>query len=98
MGEIAEQLADKVIITSDNPRNEALESIRNDISAGFKQPDQHLTIDGREDAICHAFEWAQPEDLILIAGKGHEDYQIVGEQSLAYSDHSVVAELMGVSA
>jgi UDP-N-acetylmuramoyl-L-alanyl-D-glutamate--2,6-diaminopimelate ligase len=98
MGEIAEQLADKVIITSDNPRSEAFESICKDIHAGFKRPDKHLAIADREEAIGRVFELAQPEDLILIAGKGHEDYQIIGQQRLVYSDHRVVADLMGISA
>tara|TARA_B110000495_G_C23022021_1_gene606509 strand:- start:2214 stop:2519 length:306 start_codon:yes stop_codon:yes gene_type:complete len=92
MGEIATRLADQVWITSDNPRSEDARSIIADIQTGVMDAGRVATIEDRKDAILAALEQARDGDLILIAGKGHEDYQLVGDQKLSFSDRSVVEE------
>ena len=84
MGEIAARLADKVVVTSDNPRTEDARSIIEEIlSAKFSpaavEPD-------RKRAIQHAVQHAESGDVILVAGKGHEDYQIIGKERIHFSD------------
>jgi UDP-N-acetylmuramoyl-L-alanyl-D-glutamate--2,6-diaminopimelate ligase len=93
MGRIAEALADDVILTDDNPRSENPEAIINDIAAGMhKRPP---VLRDRAAAIRAAVQQARPGDIVLIAGKGHEDYQQIGAQRLAYSDRRIVSELIG---
>ncbi|MEP6764550.1 MAG: UDP-N-acetylmuramoyl-L-alanyl-D-glutamate--2,6-diaminopimelate ligase, partial [Gemmatimonadaceae bacterium] len=92
MGEVAERLADHVILTSDNPRTENPERILDDIEAGMKRKD-HERIEDRRQAIAHALEIAQPNDVILLAGKGHETYQIRGTTSHHFDEKEIVAEL-----
>ncbi len=84
MGRIAEQLADQVVVTSDNPRSENADTIVNDILIGVAAP--ALVETDRAKAIAYAISQARPGDSILLAGKGHEDYQQVGEQRLPFSD------------
>ena len=84
MGRIAEQLADHVVVTSDNPRSENAETILNDILAGITNPS--LVEADRAKAITSTIARAAAGDSILLAGKGHEDYQQVGDQRLPFSD------------
>ncbi|HEY4082986.1 MAG TPA: UDP-N-acetylmuramoyl-L-alanyl-D-glutamate--2,6-diaminopimelate ligase [Burkholderiaceae bacterium] len=77
MGAIAERRAQRVILTSDNPRHEAPEAILADIEAGLAGAVDHLTITDRHEAIRRAVLEAGPHDVVLLAGKGHEDYQEV---------------------
>jgi UDP-N-acetylmuramoyl-L-alanyl-D-glutamate--2,6-diaminopimelate ligase len=84
MAAIAELLADEVIVTSDNPRHEKPADIIGDILSGTKRP--FHSIEDRAEAIRFAISNALPEDTILIAGKGHEDYQITGDKRLPFSD------------
>lgn len=98
MGAIAEQLADQVIITDDNPRSEDAQAIVNDILSGLLDPGRALVVPGRARAVAHALMQAGPQDMVLVAGKGHEDYQIVGQRRLDYSDRATVASLLGVLA
>lgn len=86
MAEIAEHHADRVIVTSDNPRFEPMVDILSDIRQGFRQPSGIEFVDDRAFAIEQAIHQAQPGDCVLIAGKGHEDYQLVGENRLPFSD------------
>ncbi|MEK7991388.1 MAG: UDP-N-acetylmuramoyl-L-alanyl-D-glutamate--2,6-diaminopimelate ligase [Thiotrichaceae bacterium] len=87
MGQIAQQFADKVIITDDNPRHEASQAIIDDILLGCQLPDSDLqVIADRAKAIQIAIKQAHIEDIVLIAGKGHEDYQQVGDDFLYFSD------------
>ena len=79
MGRIAEKLANKVIVTQDNPRFESEKTIKEDIFSGFKVPDKAIYIADREQAIREAIAKAKPGDAVLVAGKGHEDYQIIGK-------------------
>jgi UDP-N-acetylmuramoyl-L-alanyl-D-glutamate--2,6-diaminopimelate ligase len=92
MGAIAENKADLPIVTSDNPRTEDPEAILNDIEQGMKRHD-HERIEDRRSAIKRALEVAGPEDVIVLAGKGHEDYQIRGKEKLPFDEKIIVAEL-----
>ena len=92
MGEIAERLADHVIITSDNPRTENPERILDDIEAGMKRR-EHDRIEDRRGAIARALAIAKQHDVILLAGKGHETYQIRGTTSYPFDEREIVAEL-----
>lgn len=85
MASIAERFADHVIVTNDNPRTESPEAIIRDICSGFSS-DKHLCIGDRAQAITHAITAAQPGDVVLIAGKGHETYQIIGTEKRDFSD------------
>ena len=89
MGAVAEQLSDLAIITSDNPRNEEPEEIIRNILSGLKKPGQALVIVDREEAIHRAVQMARPEDIVLIAGKGHETYQIFSHQTIDFDDRTV---------
>ncbi len=95
MGQIATELSDWAIITSDNPRTESPEDIVKEISLGVstKQNNFELEVD-REKAIQKAILRAQPEDVILIAGKGHEDYQIIGTNKIPFSDFEVARKYL----
>ena len=87
MGNIAEHYADYVIVTSDNPRNENPEKIISDILEGISSRVE--TIVNREEAINFAIMKANKNEIILIAGKGHESYQKIGEETLEFSDHKI---------
>lgn len=89
MGAVAEQLSDLAIVTSDNPRNEEPEEIIRNILSGLKKPGQALVIVDREEAIHRAVQMARPEDIVLIAGKGHETYQIFSHQTIDFDDRTV---------
>lgn len=98
MGALAEQLADRVVITDDNPRTEDPQAIVADILAGLVAPGVVQVIAGRAEAVTAAVMNAAPNDVVLLAGKGHEDYQIVGQRKLDYSDRETAARLLGVLA
>jgi UDP-N-acetylmuramoyl-L-alanyl-D-glutamate--2,6-diaminopimelate ligase len=86
MGKIAERLSDYVIITNDNPRTEEPASIAAEIVRGMNHPSGCLVIADRAQAIDFAIQQAKAGDIVLIAGKGHEDYQIFATQTLPFSD------------
>ncbi len=94
MGAIASKFADKIIVTNDNPRREIPADIAKDIVVGiqgFVDGDSKLKIElDRKAAIELALKEKKPNDIVLIAGKGHEDYQIVGDLSIPFSDQKVV--------
>jgi len=97
MARVAETLADTIVVTSDNPRNEDAKAIIDDIIGGFAHPDSpaiHVEPD-RAQAIALAIDRAQPNDVVVIAGKGHETYQIIGGQRLQFSDKQVALECLG---
>lgn len=95
MGRVAEQYADHVVVTDDNPRSEDPAQIVADISRGlFDKTKTHYEHD-RSKAIRYALERAQRGDAVLVAGKGHEQYQIIGEQQLPFSDQAEVVEMLG---
>ena len=84
-----------VILTSDNPRSEDPLAILADIRAGCAEPGRVQVEPERAAAIRQALAAARPGDVVLIAGKGHEDYQIIGSERHAYSDRAEVAALFG---
>lgn len=94
MAEVAEKHSDKVIVTDDNPRREYSQKIIEDIVQGLLYPHLAITIPDRRTAIIYAIKNAQPEDIILIAGKGHEPYQIIGEEKLPFSDAEEVQQAL----
>jgi UDP-N-acetylmuramoyl-L-alanyl-D-glutamate--2,6-diaminopimelate ligase len=96
MGEIAERLADRVVLTDDNPRHESGDAIIADILGGMKASPK--VIRERKAAIAEAIRHAGDGDIVLIAGKGHEDYQQVGDSRLPYSDREAVREILGAAA
>ncbi|CAN5280088.1 UDP-N-acetylmuramoyl-L-alanyl-D-glutamate--2,6-diaminopimelate ligase [soil metagenome] len=93
MGEIAEQHADRIVITDDNPRGEDAERIVRDIQSGMANPAAASVERDREAAITFALESAQAGDIVLVAGKGHETFQLTGDERRAFSDRDVVARL-----
>jgi UDP-N-acetylmuramoyl-L-alanyl-D-glutamate--2,6-diaminopimelate ligase len=91
MGSVAERLADRVTITDDNPRTEDAAAIRAAIMASAPKARE---IPDRREAIERSIKDLSPGDVLLIAGKGHEDYQIIGTTKHHFSDHEVVAETL----
>ncbi len=94
VGEVATRLADETIFTSDNPRSEEPIRIINDIAAGAKHASYQIEID-RSLAIYQAIANARARDIVLIAGKGHEDYQEIKGQKIPFSDAEVVQQVLG---
>jgi UDP-N-acetylmuramoyl-L-alanyl-D-glutamate--2,6-diaminopimelate ligase len=94
MAAAAEKSADVVVVTSDNPRTESQAKIFADIRSGFERPNNIRFIESRADAIDYALSNAATNDLVVIAGKGHENYQLIGDRRLDFSDREYVAEWM----
>jgi UDP-N-acetylmuramoyl-L-alanyl-D-glutamate--2,6-diaminopimelate ligase len=96
MASIATELSDKVILTSDNPRNEDPESIINEMEQGVAPQNfkKFLSITDRKQAIKTACQLAQPNDIILIAGKGHETYQEIQGVRHDFDDMKTVTEIL----
>ena len=96
MGDIASSLSSKVIFTSDNPRNESPESIIKDMVSGVKPVNsvKTISISNRKEAIKTACQLAQSNDIILIAGKGHETYQEINDKKYLFDDYKVVKECL----
>ena len=97
MGGIAERLADLAIVTSDNPRTEDPERILNEIEAGMTGTNRER-IEDRREAIARALAIAGSDDVVLLAGKGHETYQIRGTEKFPFDEKAIVAELTKVRA
>ena len=98
MGAIAERNADHVILTDDNPRHESGAAIIKNILDGVGTPERVLVKPDRAEAISYAVSSASNSDVVLVAGKGHEEYQLVGDLILPFSDRRYVAELLGEAA
>jgi len=94
MGEIAEKAADCAIVTSDNPRTEDPDSIIDDIEAGMRGS-KHERVTDRLAAIQRAIDMAEDGDIVLLAGKGHETYQIRGTTSYPFDEKEIVKEMTG---
>lgn len=92
MGEAVEAGADLAILTNDNPRTEDPQAILADILSGFHAPDAAEVIPDRSEAIARALSMAQAGDCVLIAGKGHETYQIIGHQRHYFDDAEVARQ------
>jgi len=96
MGAISARGADYSVLTSDNPRTEDPLAIIMDIEEGYRRvrPDGYAVVPDRREAIRHAFERARPGDVVVIAGKGHEDYQIIGTKRLKFDDRREAAAIL----
>ena len=95
MGRIAQENADFVIVTSDNPRTEQPEAIVAEILAGMDESRANMqVIVDRPKAIEWAIEHHQPGDVIVLAGKGHEDYQVIGKTKIHMDEREIVAEIL----
>jgi UDP-N-acetylmuramoyl-L-alanyl-D-glutamate--2,6-diaminopimelate ligase len=96
MGRVAGENADSLIVTSDNPRTEDAQSIIDDILPGVRESGApYVVIPDRREAIRYAIEHAQPDDVVLLAGKGHEDYQVIGREKRHFDEREIVAEILG---
>ncbi len=98
MGGIAARLADRVWVTSDNPRSEDPRAIIDEVVAGvgavWPDLERCAMIPDRRAAIGAALDWARPDDLLVIAGKGHETYQIIGREAFPFDDRAVVRQIL----
>ncbi len=90
MGRIVNELSDIAVVTSDNPRTEDPDAIIDAIVGGMPDRSTVVRIVNRREAILHALEIARSGDVVLVAGKGHEEYQIIGKEKKPFSDRSVV--------
>ncbi|MFD3157433.1 UDP-N-acetylmuramoyl-L-alanyl-D-glutamate--2,6-diaminopimelate ligase [Haloimpatiens sp. FM7330] len=93
MGDIGSKLSDIAIVTSDNPRTEDPMSIIQDVISGIKK-DNYVTIENRKEAIKKAMKIAQKGDVVVVAGKGHEDYQILKDKTIHFDEREIVSELI----
>ena len=94
MGRIASQYADGILLTSDNPRSEDPLAILQEIASGVASNNNLWSIVDRKEAIHQALAMAEPKDIVLIAGKGHETYQQIGKERFDFSDKAVVQSLL----
>ncbi|MDG3089062.1 UDP-N-acetylmuramoyl-L-alanyl-D-glutamate--2,6-diaminopimelate ligase [Vibrio hannami] len=97
MAGIAEALADRVILTDDNPRSEDAALIVKDMLAGMNEADKAVIRHDRYEALLYAAERAGNEDIILLAGKGHEDYQVLNGETIHYSDRESAMKILGIT-
>jgi UDP-N-acetylmuramoyl-L-alanyl-D-glutamate--2,6-diaminopimelate ligase len=96
MGAVASRLSDVVIVTSDNPRSEPPEAILEEIQRGMnggRKAERHAIVDRRE-AIARALEMARPGDAVVIAGKGHETYQVLRDRTIPFDDRQVARDVL----
>ncbi|MGV8844644.1 MAG: UDP-N-acetylmuramoyl-L-alanyl-D-glutamate--2,6-diaminopimelate ligase [Pseudomonas sp.] len=96
MAQVVEQLADGVLVTDDNPRGESPEQIFADIRGGFKTPQQINFVHGRGQAIAQLIASAEAADVLVLAGKGHEDYQEIHGERRPFSDLAVASQALSV--
>ncbi|WP_199610708.1 UDP-N-acetylmuramoyl-L-alanyl-D-glutamate--2,6-diaminopimelate ligase [Flocculibacter collagenilyticus] len=94
MGSIAQQHADFIVVTNDNPRTEQPELIIDGILSGMKSAGNVMIEPDRQKAIWQAFQCADDDDVIVVAGKGHEDYQVIGEKTVSFNERAIVASLV----
>ena len=96
MGAVAARLSDVVVVTSDNPRSEPPEAILEEIQRGMnggRRAERHAIVDRRE-AIVRALEMAEPGDAVVIAGKGHETYQVLRDRTIPFDDRQIAREVL----
>ena len=93
---IAENVADLIILTNDNPRNENPDTILDDIEKGM-QKETHLRIRDREEAIIFALGQAEKGEIILLAGKGHENYTIDNNGKRSFSEKEIIKKALGLT-
>jgi UDP-N-acetylmuramoyl-L-alanyl-D-glutamate--2,6-diaminopimelate ligase len=97
MGDIAQKLADQIIITDDNPRDEQAETIRKEILSGCASTNNVTEIADRSSAIKHSIEKLQDGDVLIIAGKGHEEGQIIKDKILPFNDKLEAQKALGIA-
>ena len=98
MGQVAAEYADRVVVTDDNPRTEAPQQIIADIMAGIADKRKVHSMEGRRQAVLDTIERAAKDDVVLLAGKGHEDYQVIGQERIDYNERQLVQDwISGVS-
>ncbi|MFM7396089.1 MAG: UDP-N-acetylmuramoyl-L-alanyl-D-glutamate--2,6-diaminopimelate ligase [Gammaproteobacteria bacterium] len=97
MAGVAAAMADGIVITDDNPRSESPAGIAADIIAGFPQGIRATVIHDRAEAIRHALAGAREGDVVLVAGKGHENYQIIGTERRPFSDRQIIQSTYGIA-
>lgn len=95
MGKVAEDFADYSILTSDNPRTEEPGKIIREIADGFNNSEKYEIIEDRKQAIIRAISLAGDNDVVLVAGKGHENFQVFGNKTMAFDDRQVVRDVLG---
>jgi len=93
MGEVASKFADQVIITDDNPRSEDPQLIRSDIIKGITLGN-YIEISDRKNAIKETLKIMNVNDILLVTGKGHENYQIYGDHKMPFSDVEVIEQCL----
>ena len=99
MGEVAAEYSDFLIVTSDNPRLEDPLAIINDILPGVKKHQtEYVVVPNRKEAIFYAVQHAQPGDVVVLAGKGHEDYQVLGNEKIHFDEREIVQEALATLA
>jgi UDP-N-acetylmuramoyl-L-alanyl-D-glutamate--2,6-diaminopimelate ligase len=91
MGAISTRLADLAVITSDNPRSESPMHIIEEIKQGVVR-ENYKAIADRKAAIEYVMRTKEKEDVVIVAGKGHEEYQLVGDQTMEFDDAEVIRE------
>jgi UDP-N-acetylmuramoyl-L-alanyl-D-glutamate--2,6-diaminopimelate ligase len=95
MGQVAAELSDFVVLTSDNPRSEDPLDIMNDVLVGLRRKDTPCLVEpDRATAIKKAIEEARPGDILILAGKGHETYQVLKDRTIAFDDREVAREVL----
>ena len=94
MAQAVEQYADTAVLTDDNPRFEDPEEITNEVKTGFSAKFPYLLIHDRAAAIAHAIKNATLQDMVLIAGKGHEAVQIINGEKLPFDDKKIAQEVL----
>ncbi|HED10616.1 MAG TPA: UDP-N-acetylmuramyl-tripeptide synthetase, partial [Caldithrix abyssi] len=92
MARVAERQADLTVVTDDNPRTEDPRRIITDIMAGFEQKEKIEVIRDRKEAITHVVKNAVSGDVLLVAGKGHENYQIIGKEKVPFDEVAIIKE------
>ena len=94
MGKVAGSLSDITIVTSDNPRTEDPQKIIDDVVAGIPREVQATCVVDRRAALHTALRQARAGDVVLVAGKGHEEYQVIGKEKIHFSDREIVEEFI----
>jgi UDP-N-acetylmuramyl tripeptide synthase len=98
MGRVVQRIADNVVITSDNPRTEKPQQIIDEIVSGLSKPELATVIEDRAAAIAWTIAQAAPDDLVLIAGRGHESHQQIGTERRPFSDYTVAEAALAAGA
>lgn len=93
MGKIGTELSDLAVITSDNPRTEDPMLIIDEITKGIEK-DNYIVVENRREAIKKAMQMAEKDDVIVVAGKGHEDYQVLKDKTIHFDEREIIAEIV----